>query len=786
MGFEIGTHLGPYIVEEFLDAGGMGEVYRARDPRLGRDVAIKVLPRGLSDQPEFRERFTRETRAMSSLNHKNICTVYDTGTFEERPYIVMELMKGRTLAAALDGSPMRTEKVLKIGIEIASALEAMHGAGIIHRDIKTANVFLTPRGDAKVLDFGIAKIALGDDTDPGRRARLTGQQNPMGTVAYMSPEQASGAEVDTRSDLYSLGVVLFEMATGEPPFRGSPTAILARLGSPDPVPAPTTVNRMLPIGLDRVIRRALEKDPQVRYQTAADLLADLRRVQRDLSLGISASPARAAVASGAWRGRGLRIATVAGGVLVVGWMAFTFLPMSADRVGSIAVVPCLDEEGSAEGIQTCGVLAQRLVTALSMVSPDLDVKSYALVDDFTRSGMDPFTVGEQLGVDAIIDLRLEEGDGDPTIQAEVVDVRTAGYVWDFDIPGTGSIDQGQVLQIASTVSERLRPSSRLADPDRWALLRRYQDAEYQWQQRTSESLTQARALLEGVIRDEPEFAPAHASLAITNILLHYYGSATAEEAYPAAKEAADRAIALNDTLSAAYAARGLYHRDFERAFYTADLELQRAIQLDSESALALQWYAEQLAITRQFEAAEEYILRAERAGPLDIAVAAVHGWIHLGAGETAEARRLLERVLAREPGSMPAIWFMGQLEFVEGDYEQSALTLGEVARLTDNASRMVADHAAALAMAGRPDQARALVAEIELSGGSTYEAAILKAALGAPGEALVDLREAARSERTWQIASMGIDPMLTTLYGEPEFEDLLVNVVGLPPLPEAR
>ena len=332
MGFEIGTHLGPYIVEEFLDAGGMGEVYRARDPRLGRDVAIKVLPRGLSDQPEFRERFERETRAMSSLNHKNVCIVYDTGTFEERPYIVMELMKGRTLAAALDGSPMRAEKVLKIGIEIASALEAMHGAGIVHRDIKTANVFLTPSGDAKVLDFGIAKIALGDDTDPGRRARLTGQQNPMGTVAYMSPEQADGREVDSRSDIYSLGVVLYEMATGQPPFRGSPTAILARLGSTDPVPPPTTVNRMLPGGLDRVIRRALEKDPRIRYQTAADLIADLRRVQRDLSLGVSSPPPRASGASSS--GRGLKVALMAGVVLVGGGLAFAFLPMSREAVRS--------------------------------------------------------------------------------------------------------------------------------------------------------------------------------------------------------------------------------------------------------------------------------------------------------------------------------------------------------------------------------------------------------------------------------------------------------------------
>ncbi|MDP2957177.1 MAG: serine/threonine-protein kinase, partial [Longimicrobiales bacterium] len=289
MAFSPGTRLGPYEVRSFISAGGMGEVYAAFDPRLGRQVAIKVLPPPLAELEEFRRRFERETQAISRLNHKYICTIYDTGTHDGRPYIVMELMEGQNLEALLRSGPLEAERVLHIGIQAADALDAAHRQGVIHRDVKSSNIFLSARGDAKVLDFGIAKLTAdgaeaGTDTDGG----MTRTGIPLGTVMFMSPEQARGEAVDERSDLFSLGVVLYEMATGVTPFRGTMTAIIAQLISPDPVPAPRSVLPSVPVELERIILRALEKDRRLRYQTAADLLAALRGLRRDLGAAPSA------------------------------------------------------------------------------------------------------------------------------------------------------------------------------------------------------------------------------------------------------------------------------------------------------------------------------------------------------------------------------------------------------------------------------------------------------------------------------------------------------------------
>jgi len=284
-----GTRLGPYEIQSLLGTGGMGEVYRARDTRLDRIVAIKVIPAVLSSDSISRQRFQREARAISALQHPNICTLYDVGQQDGADYLVMEYLEGETLASRLAKTRLTLEQILTYGIDVANALDAAHNRGIVHRDLKPANIFLTSRGECKVLDFGLAKVEAElpdlqgtlDSPTVTRPEMLTSPGIAVGTVAYMSPEQARGDPLDARTDIFSLGTVLYEMATGKMAFGGKTSALIFKAILDGIPPPPGDLNKSLPDRLDDVIGKTLEKERELRYQSAAEVRTDLKRIKRD-------------------------------------------------------------------------------------------------------------------------------------------------------------------------------------------------------------------------------------------------------------------------------------------------------------------------------------------------------------------------------------------------------------------------------------------------------------------------------------------------------------------------
>ncbi|NJD17969.1 MAG: tetratricopeptide repeat protein [Gemmatimonadetes bacterium] len=790
MAYSPGTRLGPYEVRSFISAGGMGEVYAAFDPRLGRQVAIKVLSTPLAELGEFRRRFERETQAISRLNHKNICTVHDTGTHEGRPYIVMELMEGKTLEELLRAGPLDTERVVHVAIQVADALDAAHRQGVIHRDVKSSNIFLNARGDAKVLDFGIAKVAR-PDREPGRDtdAGITRSGVPIGTLAFMSPEQARGEEVDERSDLFSLGVVLYEMATGVTPLRVTATSSIAQLVPPDPIPGPRAVNPSLPVELDRIINRALEKDRRMRWQTAADLLAALRGLRRDLGMaggvppqGESRSRPRGVPSSVrrlAWGGAGAVAVVVAA---AFAWRALAPDPLTDRPIRSMAVLPCADGRGEAGRGYLCSLLAERIITSLSQV-PGLTVLAYQTVAPFAGDPRGAIAVGEELGVDAVLTAQVRAQPAAQRVTVEVTDVRSGIHVWGSLFRSPAPDVGGMQDEIALDVAENLQLRLSSTDRERLRIIQTYQQAEYYWRVRTAGSLEKAIGLFTEVIEADSTFARAYVGLANAYTLLHYYGDLKPSDSYPRARVAIERARALDESLADGHANLGLVMRDYDRDWKGAEREFQRALQLDPGSADALQWYAELLTMVGRFDEAEQRILAARRARPNDLAVQAVHGWVLMSAGRFDEARRELEATIAKDPAFQLSHWFLGQLEFAQGDYAAAVGALDSATALTGRQSRRVADLAAASAFAGRQDRALELLGELERrsAGGeyvSRYDFAIVRAGLGQKDRAFRELEEALE-ERTWQVVNMGIDPMLAPLRSDPRFGRLLVRA-GLP------
>jgi len=620
-----GTHLGPYEVLAPLGAGGMGEVYRARDPRLGREIAVKVLPEDFLEGEEKKARFEREAKLLAALNHPNIAAVY---SFEEtggRHILVMELIEGESLDAKIAPGPLPLEETLSFARQIAEALEAAHEKGIVHRDLKPANVMVTKGGRVKVLDFGLAKIAASGEGAPVNSSLPTDMRTQegvvMGTVPYMSPEQAQGRALDSRTDIFSLGVILYEMATGQRPFHGDSSAELISSILRD-TPRPLGELRAgLPGVLDRLIGRCLEKNRDRRYASARDLVADLDSLQRDRS-----APTSPAMTAPKRVSKRFVLTGVAGLVVLLAAGSFVILKRAGRgaSIESVAVLPFENSTGDPAIEYLSDGISESLINTLSRL-PALRVISRTSAFAFKGKKLDPKEIGRKLGVDALLLGSLAQRGSNLAITAELVSVRDDMQLWGEKYARRADdvlqVESEIVATIARTLRRTLSGEEKekltrggTADPEAYRLYLKGRDFLVGNQQEMDKSVD----YFQQAVARAPDYAMAHAGLAEAYTVQAFLRAEGRTETVGRAQAAVTRALALNPDLAEAHAALALVKFYFEWNWAGAEAEFRRGLELNPGSRDVHEEYGNFLNAMGRLDEGLAHSQEAARLDPLSV------------------------------------------------------------------------------------------------------------------------------------------------------------------------
>ena len=788
----IGKTVSHYKILEELGRGGMGVVYKAQDTKLGRTVALKFLSPQTLGTDEEKARFLREAQAAAALNHPNICTIYEIDEAEGQHFIAMELVEGESLKEMIAGGLLPLDKVIDITRQIAVGLDKAHEQGIVHRDIKSANIMIASSGQVKIMDFGLAKSR--------GATQLTMEGTTLGTIQYMSPEQSSGDPVDHRSDIWSLGIVLFEMVTGRFPFSGDyDQAVVYAIMNTEPDPL-TAIRTGVPVELERIVNRCLEKDPAGRYQTARDLDSELHRLHRLES-------------SGAWRARAdkakarrkapkgfqtpigrrlwlLLLCVPAIAILIIYVIVPRYFSGEVDRAGPertmLAVLPFENlgppgEEYFADGI------TEELIAKLAKID-GLGVIARTTVMRYKETDRSIHDIGDDLDVDYVLEgtirwQRLSDTESRVRITPQLIRVSDETHLWaevyQRDMTDIFAIQEEIAGHVASALDITLLDAGekgrRVENPtDNTNAYHAYLEGRFWWNKRSPDGFDKAIALFDKAISIDPEYALVYAGKAECYCMLSIH-LARPGEFMQIAREAAEKALEIDDTLPQAHSALGWIAMMYDYDYEAAESSFQRAIDLDPGYATTYNWYSVMLAWLSRDEEAVEIMRRAQQLDPASMIVnrdlACILSWV----GRTDEAIEQLERTIDMDPHFMPAHAHLGRIYTAKGMYEE-ALAEYEIIQAIDseyfNLDMMLAYTYAKM---GREEDSRRILDKmLSLSNtqrGKAFEIGLVYAGLGDIDEAFEWFVKAVEN-REFAVLLLDVQIWMDDLRSDPRFEKL--------------